>query len=152
MKSENTNVLLPLQNDILVAKNNDEENVKIFKQLKIMVVEDNKINMLLLSTILKNSIDKPIIFECLNGEEAVENIEEFNPDLIFMDIQMPVLNGYEATKIIRKKNFQIPIIAITAGTVQEEKENCLKSGMNDYVSKPILKGAIEAVIAKWISI
>ncbi|MBC7440398.1 MAG: response regulator, partial [Flavobacterium sp.] len=152
LKSENTNVLLPLQNDILVAKNNDEENVKIFKQLKIMVVEDNKINMLLLSTILKNSIDRPIIFECLNGEEAVENIEEFNPDLIFMDIQMPVLNGYEATKIIRKKNFQIPIIAITAGTVQEEKENCLKSGMNDYVSKPILKGAIEAVIAKWISI
>ena len=152
LKSENTNVLLPLQNNILVAKNNVEENVKIFKQLKIMVVEDNKINMLLLSTILKNSIDKPIIFECLNGEEAVKNIEQFNPDLIFMDIQMPVLNGYEATKIIRKKNFQIPIIAITAGTVQEEKENCLKSGMNDYVSKPILKGAIEAVIAKWKSI
>ena len=152
LKSDDTNIKLPAQNDILVAKYNDEENVKISKQLKIMVVEDNKINMLLLSTILKNCIDKPIIFECFNGEEAVKNIEEFIPDLIFMDIQMPVLNGYEATKIIRKKNIQIPIIAITAGTIQEEKENCLKAGMNDYVSKPILKGAIEEVIAKWISV
>lgn len=125
---------------------------KIFKDLKIMIVEDNKINMLLINVILKNLVDSPVIFECMNGQEAVENFENFNPDIIFMDVQMPILNGYEATKIIRKTNFEIPIVAITAGTIQEEQENCLKAGMSDYVSKPIVKGAIEEIISKYFKI
>ena len=126
--------------------------VKNAKKLSVMIVEDNKVNMLLLKTIIKNLFVNPIIFEIVNGKEAVEKFEILRPDLIFMDIQMPEMNGYEATKIIRSLSSgkNLPIIAITAGTEKEEKEKCLAAGMNDYISKPIVKGVIEETIAKWI--
>jgi CheY-like chemotaxis protein len=70
-----------------------------------------------------------------------------------MDIQMPVMNGYEAVKIIRNQKLgaNIPIIALTAGTVVGEKEKCLNAGMNDYLSKPIIKNSLEKIIHKWLS-
>ncbi|MBC8882711.1 response regulator [Flavobacterium piscinae] len=88
-----------------------------------------------------------------NGQEAIEKFEVEQFDIIFMDIQMPLMNGYEATKVIRTMDHgkTIPIIALTAGTVIGEKEKCLEIGMNDYVSKPIVKGSLEEVIAKWTS-
>ena len=121
------------------------------KKIKIMIVEDNKVNMLLLKTIIKNLDINPVIFEVINGKDAVDQFEEINPDIIFMDIQMPIMNGYEATQIIRtlKLGQNVPIIAITAGTEKEEKEKCLAAGMNDYIPKPIIKGIIEETIAKW---
>jgi CheY-like chemotaxis protein len=123
-----------------------------FKYLKIMIVEDNKINMLLLKTIIKNIIPEAILFEILNGQEASLKFETFNPDIIFMDIQMPVMNGYEATKVIRnlKSGKKVPIIAVTAGAEKEEKEKSIKVGMNDYISKPIRSGVIEEILIKWI--
>ena len=121
------------------------------KKIKIMIVEDNKVNMLLLKTIIKNLDINPVIFEVINGKDAVDQFEEINPDIIFMDIQMPIMNGYEATQIIRtlKLGQNVPIIAITAGTEKEEKEKCLAAGMNDYIPKPIIKGIIEETISKW---
>ncbi|TDE50110.1 PAS domain S-box protein [Flavobacterium sp. GT3P67] len=123
------------------------------KKIKIMIVEDNKINMLLLKTIIKNLTVNSTIFEVINGKDAVEQFEAINPDIIFMDIQMPIMNGYEATQLIRtlKSGQNVPIIAITAGTEKEEKEKCLKAGMNDYIPKPIIKGIIEEAISKWTS-
>ena len=108
--------------------------------------------MLLLKTILKNLFVKTIVHEVVNGKEAVDKFELIQPDIIFMDIQMPVMNGYEATKIIRnlKSGQNVPIIAITAGTEKEEKDKCLTAGMNDYIPKPIIKGVIEEVILKWV--
>ncbi len=122
------------------------------RKLKIMIVEDNTINMLLLKTIIKNLFSDTTIYEILNGRDAVEQFEIIQPDIIFMDIQMPIMNGYEATKAIRTLNTgdTIPIIAITAGTEKEEKEKCINSGMNDYIPKPILKGVIEETILKWV--
>ncbi|OYX83976.1 MAG: hypothetical protein B7Y83_09705 [Flavobacteriales bacterium 32-34-25] len=119
---------------------------------RILLVEDNKINMLLLKTIIKNSLPKAIIFEASNGLEAVNQFESILPDIIFMDIQMPVMNGYEATEAIRKRisGKSIPIIAITAGTEKEEKNKCLEMEMNDYISKPIVKGIIEKTLIKWV--
>ena len=116
-----------------------------------MIVEDNTINMLLLKTILKNLFKDAIIYEVVNGKNAVDQFEIIQPDIIFMDIQMPIMNGYEATRAIRKlkSGQEIPIIAITAGTEKEEKCKCLEAGMNDYISKPILKGIIEETILKW---
>jgi PAS domain S-box-containing protein len=120
--------------------------------LKIMIVEDNKTNMLLLKTILKNLFVEVEIFEFLNGKEAIDHFEGLNPTLIFMDIQMPIMNGYETTTAIRnhKNGSDIPIIAITAGTEKEDRKKCLKVGMNDYIPKPIIKGVIEEVSLKWI--
>ncbi|GIZ08639.1 hypothetical protein FUMI01_13660 [Flavobacterium sp. UMI-01] len=118
----------------------------------IMLVEDNKINMLLLKTILTNLIPKAIIFEIQNGEEAIHQFETIQPDLIFMDIQMPKINGYETTKAIRElaNGKVLPIIAITAGAEKEEKNKCIAAGMNDYISKPIVKGIIEEKLAQWL--
>ena len=134
---------IPIDRNIIIATD---------KKITVLIVEDNKVNMLLLKTILKNLFVKTIIHEVVNGKEAVENFELIQPDIIFMDIQMPVMNGYEATKKIRelKSGQNVPIIAITAGTEKEEKGKCLGAGMNDYIPKPIIKGVIEEAILKWV--
>lgn len=128
------------------------ELINNHQTIKIMLVEDNKVNMLLLKTIIKNLFKNVKIFEIPNGQEAFDQFESIGPDIIFMDIQMPLKNGYEATKEIRnlKSGQNVPIIAITAGTEKEEKDKCLSAGMNDYIAKPIRKGIIEDTILKWI--
>jgi CheY-like chemotaxis protein len=120
---------------------------------KIIIVEDNKINMLLAKTLVRNIIPNATITLLENGQEVVEQFESIQPDLILMDIQMPIMNGYEATQNIRKlKNGdQIPIIALTAGAILGEKEKCLAAGMNDYASKPIVKETLEKLLFKWLS-
>ena len=89
-----------------------------------------------------------------NGEEVIEKFIETKPDLILMDVQMPLLNGIEATKKIRslEKDTPVPIIALTAGTLKEERDLCLASGMNDFVSKPIVKDTLREVILKWFNL
>ncbi|MBW4360975.1 PAS domain S-box protein [Flavobacterium taihuense] len=118
----------------------------------ILIVEDNKINMLLTKTLVKQIIPKCIIHEAIDGEKAIEKALEIQPNIILMDIQMPLINGYEATKLIRKnKEFKdIIIIALTAGTVMGEKEKCIEAGMNDYVPKPIVKKTLEDILEKWL--
>ncbi len=120
---------------------------------KILIVEDNKINMLLTKTLIRQIIPKCIIYESSDGEKALEKVLEINPDIIFMDIQMPLINGYEATKAIRKieKLQDTIIIALTAGTIMGEKEKCIEAGMNDYVSKPIVKKTLEDILEKWLN-
>ncbi|MBC7845437.1 MAG: PAS domain S-box protein [Flavobacterium sp.] len=141
-------IIIPNENriDLSIKRNED------IKKSKIMIVEDNKINMLLLKTILKNLFAEATIFEVFNGKDAVEQFESINPDIIFMDIQMPVMNGYEAAKAIRsfESGKIIPIIAVTAGVEKEEKIKCMEAGMNDHISKPIMKGVIEETIVKWM--
>ncbi|GGF23824.1 hypothetical protein GCM10011518_36370 [Flavobacterium limi] len=117
-----------------------------------MIAEDNKVNMLLLKTIIKNLYSNATIYECENGYEALKVFETIIPDLIFMDIQMPIMNGYETSTAIRNSpNGQdVPIIAVTAGTEKEERNKCLSSGMNDYIPKPIMKGSVEETLTKWL--
>jgi CheY-like chemotaxis protein/anti-sigma regulatory factor (Ser/Thr protein kinase) len=122
------------------------------KEINILIVEDNKVNMLLLKTIVKNLPLNSIIFECENGYEAVKQLDSINPDIIFMDIQMPIMNGYEATREIRYNHLgkNIPIIAVTAGAEKEERDKCISAGMNDYISKPIIRGTVEDALRKWL--
>ncbi|WP_298152149.1 PAS domain S-box protein [Flavobacterium sp.] len=124
----------------------------INERLTIMVVEDNSINMLLVKTIIKNIMPNIALVEANNGEVAVQQFLKKQPDLIFMDVQMPVKNGYEATAEIRllQNGELVPIIALTAGIIKEERERCLQAGMNDYLTKPIVKGSIEEIIRKWV--
>lgn len=118
----------------------------------VLVVEDNNINSLLAKTLLKKILPNAKILTVSNGLEAFEKVQETEIDIIFMDIQMPVMNGYEATTEIRKleNGKTMPIIALTAGTVVGEKEKCLEIGMNDYISKPIIKGSLEEIVSKWL--
>jgi PAS domain S-box-containing protein len=122
------------------------------KNITFLIVEDNKVNMLLLKTIIKNLYNGAYIYECENGYDAVNQFENINPDLVFMDIQMPIMNGYETTKAIRNTltGKDIPIIAVTAGAEKEERNKCISAGMDDYISKPIMKGTVEEALVKWL--
>src|SRR3954463_6926096 len=106
-------------------------------RIKVLVVEDNLLNQKLDSFILGNwGLQHEI---CANGQLAIDRIEAGNQyDLILMDIRMPVLNGVDATKIIRHKlNLDVPVIGITAHAGDEEKQECLAIGMTHYITKPI---------------
>jgi PAS domain S-box-containing protein len=138
-----------LTNHIIQSEVN---RVKSSNVLKVLIVEDNKINLFLAKTLVKRIIPNVIIFEARDGNEGVSKFELHRPDLILMDVQMPIKNGYEATLEIRnlKKTKKIPIIALTAGIMVGEKDKCLEYGMNDYVSKPIVESDLEAIIHKWL--
>jgi len=111
-------------------------NMEELGKLNILLVEDNKLNVLLILSLFSENNLKLKTVE--NGSEAIEKLKEGPFDIILMDMEMPVMNGYEATSMIRNemKN-NIPIIAMTAHAMAGEKEKCLSLGMNDYISKPI---------------
>jgi PAS domain S-box-containing protein len=123
-----------------------------FSDKKILVVEDNRINMLLVKTLLKSILPGCTILEASDGKKAIKMYKKEKLDLILMDIQMPHKNGYQTTAEIKhlKKYNNIPIIALTAGIMLGEKEKCLESGMDDYVSKPIIRCNLEEVLYKWL--
>ncbi len=138
----------------LLAENNANGTKENFtKTFNVLIAEDNKINMLLAKTLIKQILPNSVIIEAVDGLDAIEKFKENVVDIILMDVQMPNMNGYEATKKIRElQTTRIPIIALTAGTVVGEREKCLEVGMDDYASKPIIKDTLELVIAKWVSI
>jgi PAS domain S-box-containing protein len=115
---------------------------------KILIVDDNDMNRLVASIILENYGTQ--IFEAVNGAEAIDIVNSIKPDLVLMDLQMPVLNGFEATETIRKQGNNIPIIALTANAIKGENDKCFVSGMNDYVPKPFKEEDLLKVIAKWL--
>jgi PAS domain S-box-containing protein len=119
--------------------------------ISILVVEDNMVNKLLAKTIISRIAPEAQILEADNGEEALLLYEK--ADLILMDIQMPVMNGYQATKAIRsleKTDRHVPIIALTAGNVKGEKEKCLIAGMDDFVAKPFVEESIVHLFKVWL--
>ncbi|WGQ10622.1 response regulator [Pedobacter gandavensis] len=119
---------------------------------KIMIVEDNEINMFLLKTIILKIMPRSIIIEAGNGSSCLNHLENEVVDLIFMDVQMPEINGYQAVSRIRKmdNSSHVPIIALTAGNVKGEKEKCIEVGMNDFVLKPIVEETILLLLEKWL--
>ncbi len=118
-----------------IQKNNFSEDMSLLSGKRILVAEDNLINQEIILGLLENS--NIIIDIAENGEEAIALHEENDYHLILMDIQMPILDGYEAAKSIRKKDKKIPIIAVTASAMKEDVEKTLESGMNDHLNKPI---------------
>ncbi len=119
-----------------------------FSTIKILVAEDVESNYLYLDTILKPTGAK--VYHALDGEEALTMFEqEGDFDIILMDIQMPVMNGYEATKQIRKINEDIPIIGQTAYALSTDRKKVFESGCNDYLVKPIHKKTLLEIIDKY---
>jgi PAS domain S-box-containing protein len=119
---------------VFSTKNIDIANFE--EELVILVAEDEKSNYFLIENILKRNF-KVEIHHAWNGKEAVDILNENNNiNLVLMDIKMPVLNGFEAFREIRKTNEDIPIVAITAYAMNEEKDRIIKTGFNSYLSKP----------------
>jgi signal transduction histidine kinase/CheY-like chemotaxis protein len=154
---------LPASEEMVVAKSEQKMNGSNYpinskkekgtaSAFKILLVDDNPVNMLLAKAIVKKLLPTSLVFEAFNGIEAVEEYKKEKPDLIFMDIQMPEMSGYEATKEIRKIEIDIrtPIVALTAGTVKGEYQRCLEAGMDDYLSKPVLVSDISGMIEKYL--
>lgn len=108
--------------------------------------------MLLAKTLVKKIVPNCTIIEATNGYDAVVLSEIELPDIIFMDIQMPIQNGYDATAAIRKSkiSMHIPVIALTAGVLNGEKEKCISHGMSDYITKPIVQTDLEQILHKWL--
>ena len=116
--------------------------------LSVLLVEDNELNMEIAKFIIEN--EGANVTCATNGKEAV-NIYKKSPeffDIILMDIMMPEMDGYEATKVIRSLDSKIPIVAMTANAFAEDKIKTKKAGMNAHLSKPLDKDTLVQVVAK----
>jgi PAS domain S-box-containing protein len=124
------------------------------RKISVLVAEDHLINMILAKTVIKKIAIHATILEATNGKEALELCENQLPDLIFMDIQMPLMNGYVATSLIRKLPGagKVPIIALTAGNLIGEKEKCIAAGMDDFISKPFVQDAMWQVFERFLDL
>ncbi|MCF2447434.1 response regulator [Dyadobacter sp. CY345] len=137
---------LPLKSTI--SKNLLHKDFSAKHPLSILVAEDNKVNQIFIMNALgKLGYNADLV---VDGSEAIKFADQKNFDIIFMDIQMPVMDGLEATEIIKKKHPVQPyIIAMTANALHEDKERCLAAGMDDYISKPVKLEELIVMLEKW---
>ncbi|MDR3135141.1 MAG: response regulator, partial [Deltaproteobacteria bacterium] len=123
--------------------------VKGISGAKILLVEDNDVNQLVASKILGNA--GFLVTIASDGQEAVNKVKESDYDLVLMDVQMPVMDGLTATKVIRNEGFKdLPIVAMTAHAMSNDRQLSMDAGMNDHVSKPINVKELFQTLIKWI--
>ncbi len=114
---------------------------------KILIAEDNDSNFVLMSYILK----KYYQFErARNGQEAVEMVDKNQYDIVLMDIKMPIMNGLEATKAIKEKHPDLPILALTANAFDSDRQLAMDAGCNDFLSKPVSSEECLETIKRYI--
>lgn len=134
---------------LLNNKNDLEHKIKTLKGSKILLAEDNEVNQeIILDLLSESGINIDI---ATNGYEAITMNDQNDYELILMDIQMPVLDGYEASKQIREKDKNIPIIALTANAMKEDIEKTKKIGMNEHLNKPVEVDRLFETLLKYIS-
>ncbi|KMQ61880.1 histidine kinase [Chryseobacterium sp. BLS98] len=139
--------------EISVAAESEMEVSLFPPDLHVLLVDDNPVNMVLNNKMIKSLIPDAQLTEAGNGLEALEQCKSKHFSLILMDVQMPVMDGIEATKQIRLlPGYQdTPIIGVTAGTIIGEKEKCIMSGMNDFLPKPLRQADLLEMLTKYIS-
>ena len=124
------------------------------RRVRILLAEDNAINQMVTVNILKKfGYNADAV---ANGQEAIKNLEIVPYDIVLMDCQMPEMDGYEATKMIRNPaskvlNHNIPVVAMTANAMKGDREKCIEAGMDDYLAKPVNPQEIYDMLEKWIS-
>jgi len=141
-----------IEKDLLIVDDNKmiiNSDITALKGNKILLVEDNSINQEIILGLLENSGIKIDIAN--NGEEALKKYAIKKYELIFMDLQMPIMDGYEATKIIRAKDKDIPIIALTANAMKEDMQRTKLVGMNEHLNKPINVELLYKTLFKYLS-
>ena len=114
------------------------------KKATLLIAEDNESNYIYIKAILKEYN----LIHAWNGQEAVELYKKYHPDMILMDLKMPLMDGYQATREIREDNTVIPIIAVTAFAFAEDEQRVKQSGFNDYVAKPIKPDSLKQKISE----
>ncbi len=132
-----------------------EKPVDFSKQFCVLVAEDVKMNMMLVVQLIRKRFPNAKVLEAGNGKEVLELLENNLPDLILMDVQMPVMDGLDASRNIRTHNNprvrSLPVVALTAGVSKSEQELCKLAGMNDFIHKPIDKKILYRTISKYVA-
>jgi CheY-like chemotaxis protein/anti-sigma regulatory factor (Ser/Thr protein kinase) len=142
-----------LPKEVLTSIQEEEENRQVIcvseyrKKGALLIAEDNESNYVLFSAMLKEYS----LLYARDGKEAIELYRKYHPDLILMDIKMPVMDGYQALAEIRKEDKQIPVIAVTANAFAEDEQRAYNSGFNGYISKPIKASELKNKIASLLS-
>ena len=139
------------ENDIHITATPETKPIFRAGSRRILLVEDNSVNQMVAQKLLKKFGYRADV--AANGQEALRALELIDYDLILMDCQMPVMDGYEATREIRARTWRaanVPIIALTALATRGQREKCLEAGMNDYLSKPIEKENLRQIVAHWL--
>jgi len=144
--------------DVVSGEGPRENSLKLTRELpfitaRVLVAEDNITNQKVVSGLLKKLGVHVVIAG--NGEEAIRILEQSPFDLVLMDCQMPVMNGYQATQVIRDSNStvlnrKIPVIALTANAMPGDREYCLEVGMDDFLAKPIDLSSLLAIVQQWV--
>jgi PAS domain S-box-containing protein len=116
---------------------------------RLVVAEDHLVNQTLFRAILEKLGHRVIL--AADGREAVEAVLREQPDMVFMDVQMPELNGYEASKAVRDAGYRGPIVAVTANAVKGERDKCLQAGMDDFLAKPFKRDDLVPLLDRWIA-
>ncbi|MFP4461989.1 MAG: response regulator [Thermotogota bacterium] len=147
-------LLLPFDREeetIIVSSDTDKKpKTPSSKKKKVLIAEDNQVNMNYAQTAFTMLSKDLQIIQAKDGKEAYKLFLEHNPDLILMDIIMPYIDGYQATAMIRNRNKTVPIIAMTAKALQEDKEACLRAGMNEYITKPVSFEKLKDILKKYL--
>lgn len=122
--------------------------------ISVLIVDDNPMDRLLAKTMVELLLSNVLIEEACDGIKAAEKAQKNLPDIIFMDLQMPNMNGYEASRIIREfdKNHQTKIMALTANKTQGVHERCLQAGIDDYISKPFVLNTLRSKLQPWLDL
>ena len=117
----------------------------------VLLVEDNPINQMVAQKMLEKVGIKSTL--AADGQKALDMLEQDEFDAVLMDCQMPVMDGYEATRRIREQGalLKLPVIAMTANVMEGDRERCIEAGMNDYIGKPFVEADLKKTLARWIS-
>ena len=137
-----------LGDEAKIPRTGSDERVLCSPDTRILVVDDNTINLNVICGLLQ--LSNITAFTATSGREAIGMLGENRYDIVFMDHMMPEMDGVEALKIIREMGIDTPVIALTANAVTSAREMLLASGMDDFISKPIVKEALNAILIKWV--
>jgi len=145
---------IPVEKSAGSKHNEKQTKLATTATVDILVAEDNEVNQIVFKQILGSTGYSFIIVN--NGQEVLEAAEKYRPTLICMDVSMPIMNGHEATREIRRREEasqtkRVPIIGITAHAIKGDMDKCFEAGMDDYLSKPVSPEKLEQKIIKWIS-
>jgi CheY-like chemotaxis protein len=136
-KKSHSTEFLPVKQNKRATTEQLEEAAKLLVNKRVLLVEDMPLNQQVASEFLRNAKLRVVVAD--NGKEALDILEFSNFDVVLMDIQMPVMDGLEATRLIREQPqfATLPIIAMSAGVTLDEQEKCQAAGMSDFIAKPI---------------
>ncbi len=129
------------------------KNLSNEDKIKILIAEDLPLNISLLKSILKKLLPNIQFIEAINGRDAVEKYKLHDPEMVFMDVQMPEMDGLEATKLIREHEYSTGlksrIIALTAGAFKEDEDRCINAGMSEFLTKPVKIEDIKKILSSY---